>query len=80
MAIRLASLGRTFVARKWFSYLQNAFRARETTAMLTLRMIDGVETAAMVYDKQPIADFFRRVSENEVAGMMIIDGDERRGA
>lgn len=76
--IRLASFGRTFVARNWFSYLQKLFRARGTTAMLTLRMIDGVETAAMVYDHQPITDFFRRVDHSEVAGMMVIEGDDRR--
>ncbi len=33
-AIRFASLGRTFIARNWFSYLHRAFRARGTTASL----------------------------------------------
>ncbi|WP_312879004.1 DUF4334 domain-containing protein [Rhizobium leguminosarum] len=41
-------------------------------------MVDGAETAAMVYDKLPIADFLRRVAENEVVGMMVADGDDRR--
>jgi hypothetical protein len=63
--IRLASFGRTFAARKSFSHLQKIFRARGTTAMLTLRMIDGAETAAMVYDRQPIAGFFRHVDHSE---------------
>ncbi len=78
MAIRLAPLGRTSMARNLFSHFQKALRARGTTAMLTLRMVDGAETAAMVYDKLPIADFLRRVAENEVVGMMVVDGDDRR--
>lgn len=78
LAIRLAPLARTKLARAIFPRLQQVLRAHGTTAMLTLRMVDGEETAAMVYDKLPIADYFRRVDENEVAGMMVVDGDERR--
>lgn len=77
LAIRLAPFAKTFVARNLFSHLQEVFRARDTTAMLTLRRIDGAETTAMVYDKQPIADFFRRVDDHEVAGMMVVDATNR---
>jgi len=76
--LRLAFFGRTFVARKSFSYLQKIFRARGTTAMLTARVADGAQTAAMVYDYQPITDFFKRIDQREVAGMMVVDGDDRR--
>lgn len=41
-------------------------------------MIDGEETAAMVYDRQPIVDYFRRINDNAFAGMMVVEGDERR--
>jgi hypothetical protein len=78
MAICLAPLGRTSMAKYLFSHLQKVLRARGTTAFTTLRTIDGAETAAMVYDRQPIADFFGRVAEDEVAGMMVVDGDARR--
>lgn len=78
LALRFAPLGRTSVARNWFSYLHKAFRAHGTTAMLSLRIMDGSETAAMVYDKQPIVDYFKRVADDEVAGMMVVEGDERR--
>jgi hypothetical protein len=78
LAIRLAPLGRSKLARAIFPHLQQVLRARGTTAMLTLRMVDGEETAAMVYDRQPIADYFRRIDENEVGGMMVVEGDERR--
>jgi hypothetical protein len=76
--IRFASFGRTFIARNWFSYLQKLFRARDTTATLTVGTIDGAETAAMVYDRQPVADFFRRVDHSEIAGMMVVEGDDLR--
>jgi hypothetical protein len=45
-------------------------RARGTTASAKLRMVDGEETAAMVYDKQQIVDYYRRIDDHEIAGMM----------
>ncbi|TAZ68035.1 DUF4334 domain-containing protein [Rhizobium ruizarguesonis] len=78
LAIRIAPFGRTFVARTVFPYLQNMLRARGTTASAKLRMVDGEETAAMVYDKQQIVDYYRRIDDHEVAGMMCVEGDERR--
>ncbi|WP_208246721.1 GXWXG domain-containing protein (plasmid) [Rhizobium sp. T1470] len=77
-AIRFASLGRTSIARNWFSYLHRAFRARGTTASLELRTLDGVETAAMVYDRQPIVDYLRLIADEEVGGMMCVEGEARR--
>jgi hypothetical protein len=53
-------------------------RARGTTASAKLRRVDGEETAAMVYDKQQIVDYYRRIDDHEVAGMMCVEGDERR--
>lgn len=32
----------------------------------------------MVYDRQPIVDYFRRIDEDQLAGMMVVEGDERR--
>ncbi|MBX4920550.1 DUF4334 domain-containing protein [Rhizobium bangladeshense] len=78
LAIKAAPFGRTRVARNWFSYLQKALRARGTTASLKLQTFESVSTAAMVYDRQPIADYFRRTGDDEVAGMMCVDGDARR--
>ncbi|MBY5444621.1 DUF4334 domain-containing protein [Rhizobium leguminosarum] len=78
LAIKMAPFGRTFVARHWFSYLQKLLRARGTTASLKLQALDGVETAAMIYDKQPVVDYFRRIDDDEIAGMMCVRGDHRR--
>ncbi|MEI1251180.1 GXWXG domain-containing protein [Rhizobium aouanii] len=78
LAIKMAPFGRTFVARNLFSYLQKLLRARGTTASLQLRTLDGIDTAAMVYDKQPIVDYFRRIDDDEIAGMMCVRDDPRR--
>ena len=78
LAIRLAPLGRTSLARSLFSLLHKAFRARGTTAALEVRAFEQVASAAMVYDRQPIVDHFRRVNDNALAGMMCVRDDERR--
>ena len=77
VAIRLAPIGYSSLARKVFAYGQRFLRARGTTASLTLRASQYDDTAAMVYDKQPITDYFRRIGENKLAGMMVAKGDER---
>ncbi|TWF49483.1 uncharacterized protein DUF4334 [Neorhizobium alkalisoli] len=77
-ALKLATFGKTPVAKNWFSYLHQMIRASGTTASVKLRMIDDGETAAMVYDTKPIVDFFRRIGDDEIAGMMIIEQDQRR--
>lgn len=78
LAIRAAPFGRTAIARSGFSYLQKACRARGTTASLKLQTLEDAATAAMVYDRQPIVDYFRRIGEEELAGMMCVRGDIRR--
>lgn len=78
LAIRLSSLGRTAFGRGLFSYFQKAFRAQGTTAALDIRTLDQIASAAMVYNEQPIVDHFRRVSDDTLAGMMCVRGDERR--
>jgi NADH:ubiquinone oxidoreductase subunit len=78
LVFRLASVGRTRTARNWFSYLHRLLLARSTTASLKLRVVDFEETAAMTYDKQPIVDYFKRIGEDELAGMMVVRGDDRR--
>jgi hypothetical protein len=77
LAIALAPFARAFAARICFPYLQKVVRARGTTASLKLRAVDDDETAAMVYDKQPVVDFFRRI-DDDIVGMMCVEGDARR--
>jgi len=76
-ALRFHQLGRTAIARNLFSYLQRRWRARGPVASLKTMVFDGVESAAMVYDDQPIVDHFRRIDEEGIMGAMTIRGDER---
>ncbi|APO72126.1 hypothetical protein IE4872_PD01605 (plasmid) [Rhizobium gallicum] len=78
LAIKAAPLGRTAVARKLFLHLQQALRAKGTTASITLQIFEHVESAAMIYDKQPIVDHFRLVRHDELVGMMCVRGDSCR--
>ncbi|MGK9204179.1 DUF4334 domain-containing protein [Sinorhizobium meliloti] len=77
LALRFHQLGRTRVARNLFSHLQRRLRARGPVASLKSLVFRGVESAAMVYDHQPIIDFFRRIDEVRIMGAMTIRGDER---
>ncbi len=78
LVLKLAGLGRTAPARNLFQQMERTLRARGTTASLRAETLDGVETAAMVYDRQPITDYFRRIDADTVAGMMCVSGDARR--
>ena len=78
LAIRLAPLGRTSLARNLFSHIQKAFRAQATTAALEIRTFEQTASAAMIYDKQPIVDHFRRANDDTLAGMMCVRDDEMR--
>ncbi|MFP3546685.1 DUF4334 domain-containing protein [Rhizobium sp. SIMBA_035] len=43
--------------------------------MVEQRMLDGAETAATVYDSEPIGDYFKRIGDDQIAGMRAVDGD-----
>ncbi|MCJ8520687.1 hypothetical protein ABID21_003907 [Pseudorhizobium tarimense] len=75
---RLAAFGRSTPARNLFSHVRPRVRAHATTATLRPLSNAGVTTAAMIYDRQPITDYFRRVNEHEIAGMMVVESDPRR--
>ena len=77
LALRFNRLGRMRAARNLFSYLQRRLRARGPVAFLKTVVFGGVESAAMVYDDQPIVDHFQRIDEHRVMGAMVISGDER---
>lgn len=78
LALRFASFGRTRMARNGFSHLIKSLRAKGRTASLRLEELDGVQSAAMVYDRQPIVDHFRRLGADDVVGMMTVTGEARR--
>jgi hypothetical protein len=77
LAFRFHKVGRMRAARNLFTYLQRAFRARRPVASLKITSFQGVASAAMVYDDQPIVDHFRRIDEYKIMGAMTIQGDDR---
>ena len=77
LALRFHNLGRTRAARNLFSYLRRRLRANGPVASVQMLSFDGLASAAMVYDEQPIIDHFRRIDGKRVMGAMVISGDDR---
>ncbi|MFS8114022.1 DUF4334 domain-containing protein [Rhizobium jaguaris] len=77
LAFRFHRVGRTRAARGWFSYLQKMWRAKGTVASLRSMSFRGKTSAAMVYDSQPITDYFRRIDDDRLLGVMEVEGDDR---
>jgi hypothetical protein len=77
LALRCQRFGRTRIARSLFWWLQRALQAKGPVASLKTLAFDGVASAAMVYDDQPIIDHFRKIDENRIMGLMKIRNDER---
>jgi len=77
LALRFHPVGKTRTARNLFAYLQHVLRAKVPVASLKTMAFDGVASAAMVYDDQPIVDHFRRLDERTIMGAMTIKGDDR---
>ncbi len=76
-------VGKTFHERNNVDpmIVSNAEGQREASPMLgqaSLRMVEfrGVVTATMIYDKHPIFDHFRKISEHLVMGIMDRKRDE----
>jgi len=61
-------------ARAAFSVVRLALRTARPTARLRTVRHRGVDTAAMVYDALPIIDVFRRVSADQLLGLMDMRG------
>lgn len=78
LALRCHRFGRLRAARNLFSYLQRRLNAQGPVATLRFLPLEGVSSAAMVYDHKPITDYFRRMDEDKVMGMMVIERDARR--
>ncbi|WOS66007.1 DUF4334 domain-containing protein [Sinorhizobium fredii] len=77
LALRFYNVGRMRIARNLFSYLQRGLRANGPVASLKTMPFDGVAGAAMLYDDQPVVDYFRRIDEHRIMGAMTISGDNR---
>ena len=63
-------LTRSPLARAGFAAARRLMRTRSPQARLRLVSHCGIASAAMIYDRQPIIDLFRRVTPDVLMGMM----------
>ncbi|PST20595.1 DUF4334 domain-containing protein [Mesorhizobium plurifarium] len=77
LALRFHWVGRMCIARNLFSHLQRGFSAKGPVASVRTMPFGGAAGAAMLYDNQPIVDYFRRIDQHRIMGAMTIRGDER---
>jgi hypothetical protein len=77
LALRFHKVGRTRAARNLFPHLLRGLRAKGPVASLKTMSFQGVASAALVYDDQPIVDHFRRMDDRKIIGAMTIQGDDR---
>jgi hypothetical protein len=68
-------LTRSAVARAGFAAALPMLRTEEPKARLRMVAYRGVETAAMIYDRLPIIDLFRRVAPDILLGLMDLRGE-----
>lgn len=80
LANRFAVFGRS--ARGWnlFQHIRPRARAWGTTASSQMRKDDNVMTAAMVYDPQPITDYFRGIDKPGAGRPLSPTDDDARHA
>ncbi|MWD26268.1 DUF4334 domain-containing protein [Aquicoccus sp. SCR17] len=70
LALRWPRLARSAPVVASFTALRRVFRARGPAASLAHVEFRGCLSAAMIYDRQPIIDHFRRIDTDRVLGLM----------
>jgi hypothetical protein len=70
LALRRPTLARSRAARKLFAVSRQLLRAGGPTARMRKIEHRGVTSAAIIYDSQPIIDYFRRIDEDRLLGIM----------
>jgi hypothetical protein len=77
IALRWPALAKSAPVRAAFAAGHPYLRAHHPAAKLRAENFRGKRSAAMIYDKQPIADHFRRIDDDRVLGLMEMRGMER---
>ena len=77
LALQFSGLAKRQWFRNLFSYALKALWARGSVASVGMASFEGIESAAMTYDAQPIVDHFRRVDDDRLMGVMEIKEDPR---
>lgn len=70
VALRWPRLARSIPVRAGFAIVRRALRARGPSASLAHIEFRGCLSTAMIYDRQPIIDHFRRIDDRRLLGLM----------
>lgn len=70
LALRWPQLSGSIGARVAFRLVLPVFRSRRPTARLATVGFRGTASAAMIHDRQPIIDHFRRIDDRRILGLM----------
>jgi hypothetical protein len=68
--LRRPELARNGITRRMFVSSRHLLRARGPVARLRAIEHRGITSAAIVYDRQPIIDYFRRIDDDRILGIM----------
>ena len=77
VALRWPGLARSAPVRLAFAAGRRLLRSNGSAAGLQAVTFRGKRSAAMIYDRQPIVDHFRRIDDHRVLGLMEMRGMER---
>jgi len=77
LALRFHRFARTEAAKNLFSHLARHLRAKGPVASLRPMPFRNATSAAMVYDRKPVIDHFRKIDRDRVLGVMSVEGDDR---
>ena len=76
VALRWPALARSAPVRAAFTAGRPLLRAHHSAARLRAGNFRGKRSAALIYDRQPIVDHFRRIDSDRVIGLMEMRGME----
>ena len=77
VALRWPAFARSAPVRAAFAAGRALLRAHHSAASLRAENFRGKRSAAMIYDRKPIIDHFRRIDDDRVLGLMEMRGMER---
>ena len=77
VALRWPSFARSAPVRAAFAAGRAFLHAHHSGARLRTDNFRGKRSAALIYDRQPIIDHFRRIDDHRVLGLMEMRGMER---
>lgn len=77
IALRWPALARSGPVRRVFAAMRSFLRSNQSAALLQARTFRGKRSTAMIYDRKPITDHFRRIDNDRLLGLMEMPGMSR---